>query len=116
MSGATEPVLPARGRLGLWSSLLAIGTMPLVTVVTQTVMAVTKTEFDAEQTAKPVMFAILVVVAAVPISHLVGLGLGISALLRANEPRWLAVAGTTLNGLVVVGLIVFIWGYLGAHR
>ncbi len=114
MSRTSRPTEFVRGRLGLWSLLLPVGAIALAFVSVRVFAAVTGDTPDPALTTSSVL--VLAALAAVPVCQVVGLGIGIAALFRGEAPRWPAITGVVINGLFVLALVVFVWGYLGASR
>jgi hypothetical protein len=47
----------------------------------------------------------------VPVCHVVGLALGIAALVTGHDRRGLAIIGVVLNALFVFAAVLFIWAF-----
>jgi hypothetical protein len=55
----------------------------------------------------------LMLLLAWPVAHVTGLVLGIQGITRAGDQRGLAIAGTALHGVTILGGLVLIWAGIG---
>ncbi len=97
----------ARTTLGRRSVWLAAITLICVIAATWQFAAVPKT---APEVARDVsVWVFMIAVLAAPVSHIVGFVMGLAALVRGNDSRILGILGAVLNGLFVVGVLLFVW-------
>ncbi len=108
------PVSATRGKLGLWSVLLAVAAFALMCSSVWIFAAITNEDTPAP--GRTASAAFVIVAFGIPlILHIVGLGVAIAALFRPHERRGLAIAGLVINGLVVLGESIFLWAFYGTQ-
>jgi len=92
------------GKISLWLALAAF-----CTAVVGTVILLSMPRGRLSDVSEAINITLIVVVMlGVPLTHLLGLGFGIAALIRRNERLKLGVLGTLLNGGALCLAITFI--------
>jgi hypothetical protein len=112
------PVVPARGRCGFFSLVLAGCAFAAAIVSLVFFVQTPKTAPELLRDIATYGFIVIFLVVA-PLAHITGFVLGLVALFHRNDSRVAGVFGIILNGLVIAGGGLFIWAAaqnLGAFR
>jgi hypothetical protein len=100
----TSQVLPG-GRYGILSVWLALGAFSAAMTAMMVTLLTSKSTGAVYGVVSPIFVVIFGLMA--PLAHIVGLGLGVGAILRRNDRRGLGILGVCLNGLAIgIGVLL----------